>query len=436
MTKRILNVISDQHLIPHGGIGQFVKASNQMFIDMGYKVDIACDKKPRYDDWLGYSSLYYPESPLPNTKHNKIFMFGDSFSFERTANFRDSIIEAFSNHIYDLVILNTPEAMLAYRAFDICDVVPGLFYTHQEDIPGTDSSKNSQFNRQYIKLIRDLIGQASDIKVGTQSIENSNLIANSSYLPMPLPENLLLEGNDIPFDERKGVLFVGRYEDRKGAEDFVSLIKNTNLPARILTNDNGARKFKKDLEGFDVEIGVSLTGKDKVDFIKESRIHFNPAKKESFGYAFFECAHLLPVVCYDKQWINTFTNMGLSINITDKKNKEDLIEKLYNDSICDDRGNLDVCVAHNKTIPGMWMSMVNSLACNRSNSGRSKIFNYDSISVNDFFKKELKRDVVGIEDIKSLFKCANDFQIIHTDELTFFSKDGTIPEVETQNTLF
>jgi len=42
--KRIAFLISDQHFIPHGGIGSFAKGFTEMCGRIGWKVDIILDK--------------------------------------------------------------------------------------------------------------------------------------------------------------------------------------------------------------------------------------------------------------------------------------------------------------------------------------------------------------------------------------------------------
>ena len=45
-SKRIAFLISDQHFIPHGGIGSFAKGFTEMCGRIGWKVDILLDKAP------------------------------------------------------------------------------------------------------------------------------------------------------------------------------------------------------------------------------------------------------------------------------------------------------------------------------------------------------------------------------------------------------
>ena len=47
--KRIAFCISDQHLVPHGGIGQFAKGFVEMANNIDWKVDIITDKPTTND---------------------------------------------------------------------------------------------------------------------------------------------------------------------------------------------------------------------------------------------------------------------------------------------------------------------------------------------------------------------------------------------------
>ena len=47
--KRIAFLISDQHFITHGGIGQFAKGFTELGDRINWKVDIILDKEPTND---------------------------------------------------------------------------------------------------------------------------------------------------------------------------------------------------------------------------------------------------------------------------------------------------------------------------------------------------------------------------------------------------
>jgi hypothetical protein len=97
--KRVGFVISYQSLIPHGGIGQFAKSFVEMMSANNIKVDIIVDKKPTDNHFIveiknSGANIIWPKESLSYTQHSSIFMYEDSFCYERMVNFRNAIIEA------------------------------------------------------------------------------------------------------------------------------------------------------------------------------------------------------------------------------------------------------------------------------------------------------------------------------------------------------
>jgi glycosyltransferase involved in cell wall biosynthesis len=447
MSKRMLMVVSDQHLIPHGGIGQFVVSMSRKAVASGWYVDIAADKELRYDSWAANAIngfVQTPFTPLSYGTHNKNFMFSDSYCFERVINFRDSVIQALSKSVYDLIVLNTPEALIAVRAMNIEKFVPIVFYTHNENLVFPEDVKKRTFNEQYDLIMSDLVSSGSGVTLGTQTETNANALKTNlpdvdvRYLPMPVPEPLLLSGNDIHIKGRSGVLFIGRFEDRKGPKDFIEMIKATGLPAKVMTNDTGARKFREALNKnqlSDENLKVSITGKEKVDFMKSARVHFNPSIRESFGYALFECAHLMPCVVYDDvSWVDNFASLPLIK--TNKSKLNDEINLLYNANF---RSVVDAQIAEllewDKQTMLKWEEFVDSFKLGYDASERGEIQKLTSTFMNDYFKQHLKRDHMSIEEIKSVLRNSHSFQKIQVVGGTVLSKDGTMPVTETQASL-
>jgi MoaA/NifB/PqqE/SkfB family radical SAM enzyme len=73
---------------------------------------------------------------------------------------------------------------------------------------------------------------------------------------------------------------------KEESELYLELIERTNLPARVMTNSNGERKFIERFKKMgitDYKIGVSIIGQEKVDFITSCRVAFNPSNVESYG---------------------------------------------------------------------------------------------------------------------------------------------------------
>ena len=114
--KRIAFLVSYQTLIPHGGIGQFAKSFVELMTNYGIKVDIVTDKEPQDSKFVTSikdvgANFVYPDVSLPYTTHSAIFMYGDSYCYERMANFRNEIVKALSTNLYDAIVCNTYESI-------------------------------------------------------------------------------------------------------------------------------------------------------------------------------------------------------------------------------------------------------------------------------------------------------------------------------------
>ena len=109
--KRVAFCISDQHLVPHGGIGQFAKGFVEMANKIDWKVDIITDKPTTNEfaklvESLG-ANLIAPKNALSYKNHTGTFAFTDSINFEKMINFRDAVMNAFHTNIYDMVVCNS-----------------------------------------------------------------------------------------------------------------------------------------------------------------------------------------------------------------------------------------------------------------------------------------------------------------------------------------
>ena len=86
-SKRIAFCISDQHLVAHGGIGQFAKGFTEIANRLGWKVDIIMDKAPTggfSSVVVGFgASLVYPITSNSYSEHTGTFAFNDSVNFDK-----------------------------------------------------------------------------------------------------------------------------------------------------------------------------------------------------------------------------------------------------------------------------------------------------------------------------------------------------------------
>ena len=326
--KRIGFIVSSQTLIPHGGIGQFTKSFCELMDQHNIKVDIITDKEPRDNEFIKLlkANIIAPLESLPYTLHSSIFMYGDTFCYERMANFRNAIVEALEHNIYDAFICNTYESVQVASTMGLEDVIQIIAYTHLESQIFKDTSNPFLYNTNV--LMRQQLS-TSGIFVGTQSKFNQLHLDESSYhLPIPITERGLLEEHHKP---REGVLFVGRWEEGKNPELFIDLIEQTKLPAKVMTSPNGVKKFEDRLAkiGVTYDVRASIVGQEKVDFMTSARVAFNPSTVESYGMAFYEQMLQMPTVALeDQRWTKNFdSHHFFTVN---KKNMAQKVLDLYN----------------------------------------------------------------------------------------------------------
>jgi glycosyltransferase involved in cell wall biosynthesis len=310
-SKRVAFLISDQSLIQNGGIGQFAKAFVEMAHDLGWVVDLILDKHStsptflaQFDDKLG--KIFAPVTPLSYANHAKVFAFTDSINFDKERNFRESFMLALQEVMYDLIICNVPETFAPVYSTGITKYVPTIFYTHNESMIGLGADEVGPYSKEYIAVYRSMYF-LPDIHLCTQSQANVNRFRKSgemaAFLPMPMTERSLMEPSwDV---KKSGVLYIGRWEERKNPAEYLRIIKETGLPAKVMTNKNGARKFTKAFEDMgitDVTIIAEASPEEKVAFIKSSKVFYNPALKEAFCYTMLEVlghAHVVALLEYD-----------------------------------------------------------------------------------------------------------------------------------------
>jgi hypothetical protein len=132
--KRIGFLVSYQTLIPHGGIGQFTKSFCELMDEHNIKVDIITDKEPGDNEFVKSlkANIIAPLESLRYTDHSNIFMYGDTFCYERMANFRNAIIEALEHNLYDAFICNTYESIQVALTMGLEDCIQIVGYTHLE----------------------------------------------------------------------------------------------------------------------------------------------------------------------------------------------------------------------------------------------------------------------------------------------------------------
>jgi glycosyltransferase involved in cell wall biosynthesis len=416
--------MSSEHLKATGGVGQYAKSFIELMTGHNIKVDIITDTVPHNKEFVELlnTNVIYPDDIYSYAKHRNIFMYGDSYNHERMANFRESIIKALKKNLYDVFICNPYETVQVAGCLGLEDYIQIIAYTHLESQIFTNT-KNPFLDcvNNMMRLQLKLPG----IFIGTQSNYNRLQIENSYHLPIPLPEReLLKEYNNV----REGVLFIGRWEEGKNPELYIDLIKQTGLPARIITSSNGAKKFEKkftDLGITDYKIVYDVIGQEKIDFITNCRVAFNPSTVESYGIAFLEQQLHMPTVALENmRWTNNFdkkhyytcNKKNMAQIVSDLYNKYDKPQKYYVEGVLKSQQFLEDGIYHK------YNECYSDFKPKTSNNTTAGILEHDTVKYSDFIDS-LGRTQICIDDVKSVLSNRHRYTIIYTDKDTWLSKD-------------
>ncbi len=428
MTKRIAFLISDQHLIPHGGIGQFAKGFCEMAERNDCIVDLILDTSPRNDFFKCNGQVISPDRPLSMSDHRDAFAFSDSYCLERAMNFRNAMMKAFQSKLYDLILINTPEAYLGVYPLDMARHIPMVFYTHNENLVFRDEAFKGVFNQTFDAFfIANL--KADDLIVGTQTDRNTVELketgCNVLTLPMPMPERGLL----APWtEEKKDLLFIGRWEDRKNPQEFIRVAVETGLPVRVMTAASSINKWneafaKAGVKSFDVRGGI--TGQEKVDFIRSSKVFYMPSKSESYGFSLFEAAgHCHCVVLENYGWSKNWDPSLFHKAST--KDVAGLITELYKRDVPET--SLATVQAIDADTWSPWASLMADFQAPVSSSNAAKVTSEDDFFVGDFIKS-LGR-FASTEDVHSILGNRTKFKITQTPSGTWMSSKGNPPPAD------
>lgn len=433
---RIAFVISSQHLIVHGGIGQFFKAFyEQVCVPNDILLDLILDKSPdsSFANDIGFSGkIYSPPNPLRYNRHRETFAFDDSVNFEKSINFRESMFLAAKENIYDMIIVNSIDAISGIYCLGLQRFIPVVMYSHLAMMLGDMNIKDTAFTKEF----RDYFvanSMLDGITIGTQSSINKLGISNafgkeSVLLPMPIPEVSLLEESILP---REGVLFMGRYEQGKNPDAFIKAITDTGLKAKVMTNATGAKKFERDFKEAGIsnyEIKSGIFGKEKVDFIKSAKVYYNPSLLESFGYTMLEGLSAVPnvVVLDSVSWTSTFKSLGFKFHEVTLKDVAEKILSLHGDGITPD-GNRLVAKVYNTNAVNLWLDFIKN-ANMKFKPTRNRFTDSDNFFWSEFlngFGRE-----IGIEDIQTGYRSKDAFIVTQSSRGSWCSKSGTdIPPV-------
>ena len=429
--QRIAFVISSQHLIVHGGIGQFFKGFyEQVCKPNGIVVDLVLDQ---FSDneiirAAGFEGkIYYPNynNMAKYSTHNAIFSFDDSINFEKAINFRDSMFMASKENIYDMVIVNSIDAVSGIYCLGLHRFIPVVMYTHLAMMLGNTDVKNTAFSPEFFNYFV-ANSMLPGLTIGTQTTTNQRMIRNSFngresvVLPMPIPEVELL---DKYAGDREGVLFIGRHEQGKNPDVYVNAVIQSGLKAKVITNSNGAKKFKAAFDSANYanyEIKIGIVGYDKVAFIKSARVYFNPSVLESFGFTMLEGLSQLPTLVLEgKRWHESFEELGFRFHKTTIANAGERLKDLHDRDFTND-SNLRVAQDYNKHAVGSWVAFIRDIKT--QNPTKCKFTSTDNFFWDEYLES-LGR-TVSIEDIQNGYRNRDYFARTQTVRGTWCSASG------------
>lgn len=331
--NRILFLISTQHFKIAGGIGQFFRGLNDHAEELDCYIDIVFDQKPAANKIIAVDNLYYyPDDAdaLSYRNHRKFFVFKDGINYEMVVNFRNSITKALRENLYTHIISNTPEATIALKMVGVKNTKT-MVYSHIESYMLAESELNRAptFTLEFLQEVRNLKG----ITIGCQTYNMSELVSKFTdttrlVLPFFFPKN----EKPVVTKEGKGVLFIGRWEDRKNPKAFVKLIKDTGLPAKVMTNRNGKEKFVQALSeiGADFEVQAEIFGEEKSRFISSAKIAFAPNLIETGPYSVYESlVRVKTIVPVDRPWAGNFRDLGVIYMDLKEKDFASRVKDIY-----------------------------------------------------------------------------------------------------------
>lgn len=407
-----------------GGIGTGIQGIVNTLNALGYEVDILLDRPVmNTDNSLEFSqhlnaNFVELSSGKSYTHHNNIFMFRDTMNWDLVANFRDVIFHALQHNTYDLCVIQTSDAIFAAYSLELYRHMPLVFYTHDSNSVFPKHKADPIFNSSHYPLLQvaqSLPGVITATHTELNSIAMSGEGIDSKVLPLSISEPKLLEEYT---GERTGILYIGRWEDRKQPNRFIKLIKDTGLPARVMTSEKSAYKFELALKEIsdDYVVKHSIWGDEKVDFIKQCRVFYMPSKEESFGLAAYEALTQMSVVAHKKyDWVINFRDYDSFYAVDDKNITETVTSAYYNHN--DSRKQI---VKNEEEILKYWEAI--NYTPEQSANNRATVLSHDDFYLKDYFKSLNRK--IGIEDIHTVLANRHRYTVTHTKTNTFFSKTG------------
>lgn len=421
------------------GHGIFMLGVVQTLKSNGHFIDICLDGEPEENFVGSYNvNIYTPNKKdrMGYTAHNNLFQFGDSFNFEKSINFRNSIVKALTNHIYDLIICNDLESAFVCHQMGLGKLTRLTTYAH-ECATINPELKEGVFKECYYDLVQSMM-TFPDIKTLIQTNQNLDKLkaviptSHNCYVqPYPLTDSTPISGL-----KKDGVLFIGRHEDRKNPGVFIKLLAGVKekygveLKANVLTRSAHVKKFEEDFESIghtNYEIRADVIGEEKAELIQSSKVAIMPYKNESFGIAVLEALRYMPTIVLDKfNWhynFHEFTNLI----IADQKNLVDIVWHSYNsDAFNEKEVVIEFTNYQNAFVQALLNLLADSVDFKSKQEPRNRLYKYlqenkgQWKSLETYFQTENTKGCIYLaSDIETLYMGRGWFDVTHTDLHTF-----------------
>lgn len=302
--KRIA-LLTPKNSYVNRGVATYINGWIEWGLRNGVQVDVISDDNElnnnQFERYTRVSQWISPPQPvsIPSKLHddNYIAMRSPVVRLQDSVNLRTALLHAMTQYHYDAIICNTIETLFTVVSMGLHTEHTNIYYATHSWVDVNMGQSNYQYD-----LTRSIIAN-SNIKLLVQSewmrehvLKGYGVSEDRVTVVVPMlgqPE--FVDKIDADFEDRRGILYIGPFEDRKNPQVYIQALKNSGLPALVITpSQTSADKFKREFlkHNIEHEIHVALTGSAKVDVMSRAALAIIPSKDETFCYTAFEAAHI------------------------------------------------------------------------------------------------------------------------------------------------
>lgn len=306
-------------LVRNNGIVRFMIDAARILRRAGHTVDFVTDNITEIDIAQEYDNYYAPHdnAVYPDLIRNGLphILYLPHIS----NRIRDVFREQASNNLYDIVIGNDVHSTSAFVDLGI----NVIHYTHTAALLG---EKNYTFlSDSYLQMEKEVM-QYCRVGVPTQYMVDKFADFDTVHLGLPLDNWQTYYSDDVT--DRQGVLFLGEGSLRKGADTFVNVMRQLDLPVRLAISATPEEDFSS-LENTVKAQFLPHEEAQKINFIKQSRLMYFPSRSETVSYSVMESLLSQPVlISKNYEWNVNARELG-AIEVDDDDAVE-VIQKIYN----------------------------------------------------------------------------------------------------------